>query len=229
MPTIPRLTSRYERFVELVLRDRSDLGGYRLSAANTLDTAFSGATTMFTVARNSSYRSKNIRKRGLGRTQYETRGLTWVFYDPEDFWVGGGTLPHDADTGYLRVEEQNLDGTFRPAGPILVVPHPSFFTTTRPSLIVNGTAPNVAATATGVPPTGALNFVLPRFADSVTLRNTGAATLFLAVDPGQTEIPIAAGTTLTLPDGAVSQLFVRGNGAISAFTAYFAVVNAEMA
>lgn len=229
MSTVPRLTNRYDRLVEMAVHDRADVRAYRFGAANSLDTAFAGVTAMFTVASGATFRSRSVQRRGLGLSVYENRNLTHVCYDPEDFWAGGGTLPHDAEGAYVRVAEQDAGGTFRPAGPILIVPPPGFFSTTRPNLSVSGTAPNVAATATLTPPDGAMHFVLPRFADSVTVMNRDAASLFVSFNRGLPEVEIPTGETVLLPDAAVSEVFVRGDGATVAFNMYFAIVNAEMA
>jgi len=229
MSTSPRLTYRYDRFAELVLHSQVGVQAYRFGAANTLDVAFAGTTAMFTVPRGGTFQSPSIRKRKVGRSVYTNRGLTVVHYDPEDYWVGGGVLPHDAAAGYLRVEEQNEAGVFRPAGPILIVPPPGFFVTTRPSLTVSGTAPNVAASSTGTPPEGALHFVLPRFADSTTITNSGGQSIYISFNPGLPEFEIFSNQTILLPDGAVSEVFVRGDGTTVPFSIFFAVVNAEMA
>ena len=229
MPTTPRLTQRYERQVELVFRDQADVAAYQVQAANTLDLAFAGATSMFTLARGATLRSPTIQRRRLGLSEPQNRGLSRAFYDPEDYWAPAGQLPHDAAASYLNVRERSAAGVLRPAGPILIVPPPGFFVTTRPSLTIAGTAPNVAASATGNPPDGALRFVLPRFADSTTIANRGGATLFVSFNPGLPEFQVASMTTAILPDAAVSEVFVRGSGATVAFTMYFAIVNAEMA
>jgi hypothetical protein len=229
MPTTPRLTYRYDRYVELVFQNKPGVMAYRVGAADALDTAFAGTTSMFTVGQGATFQSPSIRRRRVGRSVYTNRGLTVVHYDPEDYWVGGGTLPHDAMGGYLRVEEQNAAGVFQPEGPILIVPPPGFFVNTRPNLTVSGTAPNVAVTATGVPPAGALHFVLPRFADSTTITNGGAASIFVSFNAGLPEVEILTGQSTLLADGAVSEVFVRGDGAVVPFSMFFAVVNAEMA
>lgn len=227
--TSPRLTYRYAGSVEMTVRSRADVRAYRFSAANTLDAAFAGATAMFTVGRDATFRSPTIRKKKLGTSLYQTRGLTCVHYDPEDYWTAGGALPHDAEGSYLVIEEQDLGGVFRPAGPILVVPPPGFFTTSRPSLTVAGTAPNVAASATGTPPDGALHFVLPRFADAASITNSGGASMFIAFQAGLPEFELLAGQSTFLPDAALSEVFIRGDGAGVPFSIFFAVVNAEMA
>ena len=229
MSTVPRLTSRYDHLVELVVRNRADIRAYRFGAANSLTTAFAGTTPMFTVANGATFRSPSVARRGHGTSVYMNRGLTVVNYDPEDYWAGGGTLPHDFEGAYLRIEEQDTAGVFRPAGPIMIIPPPGFFTNTRPNLTVSGTAPNVVATTTGIPPAGAMHFVLPRFADSVTVMNRDGASMFVAFSSGLPEVEVPTGETVLLPDGAMSDVFVRGGGAVVDFNMYFAIVNAEMA
>lgn len=229
MPTVPRLTTRSEGFVELVMWNTVDVTAYRVSASNTLDGAFTAPNVMFTVPRGGTYKSRSLRRRGVGTSIYTIRGRTFAQYDPEDFWVGGGTYPHDTNTSYVVVEEQNAANVFRPAGPILVVPPSGFFNSTRPSLIVAGTAPNVAASSTGVPPAGAMCFVLPRIADSAVITNNGGASIFISCGAGMPEFEILDGATTFLPDGAISEVYVRGSGMAVTFSIIFAVVNAEMA
>jgi hypothetical protein len=148
-------------------------------------------------------------------------------YDPEDY--AGGVLPHDDRVSFIRVEEQNTAGVFLPAGPILIVPGSGFFTTGRPSLNVRGTAPNVAASADGTPPPTALHFVLPRFADHVTIRNEHAtADLFISFDPSMPEISIPAGAPTGLFDGTYTDILVRGSGAAVAFSMYFSICNGDL-
>lgn len=229
MQTTPRLTYRFAHSVELIVQNNPDVSAYRFSAANSLNTAFAGATPMFTLERGSSYRSISIRRKRLGTSIYTLRGITTAMYDPEDFWVPAGTLPHDFEASYLRLSERNSAGVFRPDGPILIIPPPAFFTTTRPNLTVSGTAPNVAATTTGIPPTGAMSFVLPRYADTVTIGNRGGASLFVSFHEGLPEFEVLTGETNLVPDSGVSTVFIRGDGADVDFTIYFSVLNAEMA
>lgn len=229
MSSCPRLTARSEGLVELSLRRKPDVKGYRFSAANTLNLAFTAPTTMFTVASGALYKSKSIVQKGWQGDNHHPATNTVVRYDPEDFWVSGSNLPHDAHFSYVRVEEQNMLGVYRPAGPILIVPNATFFMNNRPSLVVSGTAPNVAATTIGIPPEGALKFNPPRFSDSTTVINTGGASLFLSFNAGMPELEIPTGGSTLLPDGAVTEVFIRGNGAAVAFTMFLAIVNAEMA
>lgn len=229
MPT-PRLTERYLRQVELVLPADPGLRAYRIGASNTLDGAFAGATTMFDVPSGGTFRSPGIVARRLGYTQYHNRGLTRVMFDPEDYWAPAGTLPHDADTSFLRVIPISANGTAQPAGPILIVPPPAFFTSPRPSLSVWGEAPNVTSLSTGFPPPGAMHIVLPRFTDNARVRNTDTADeLLVSFGAGQSSVTVPFGQVETFYDAVASELFLHSDGGDASFELRFAVVNGEMA
>jgi hypothetical protein len=224
------MTERYERLIELVFRNDPDVSAYIVGAANTVDAAFAGTTTMFTVSKGATYRSKTIRRKGWGRTQYHNRGLTRVHYDPEDFWTSGSTLPHDKHQSYIRVAEISAGGTTRPEGPIFVIPPPGWATNPRPTLTIAGTAPAVAASPILVPPPGAMHVVVPRFTDFVRVRNLdGANDLFVSFSEGMPEVLIPAGESQIFYDGADSEIYLRGGGGAIAFDATFALVNGEMA
>lgn len=229
MSITPRMTERHANRIELVLPADPGVKAYRIAAANTLDTAFAGATTMFTVPSGGTYRSPGIVGRRLGFTQYHNRGLTRALYDPEDFWAAAGSLPHDADIGFLRVTQISHDGVAQAAGPILIVPPPAFFVTPRPSLTIVGSAPNVAVLATGLPPPGAMHIVLPRFSDNVRVRNTDAADeLLIAFGTGQPEITVPLGQVETFYDAAFTDVYLHSDGAAATFEMRFSVVNGEM-
>lgn len=230
MPTVPRLLSRYTNLVELVIQDPGpDVSAFQFAASNTLDTAFAGATPMFTVLRNQSFRSPSIRRRKLGLQDGTLRGRTFVSYDPEDYWVPAGALPHDAAGSYVRVAEVSAAGVTRPQGPIMIVPPPGFFTNTRPNLTFAGTAPNVAGNALGTSPAGAMHIVLPKFSDFIGLRNTGGSDLYVSFREGMPEVVVPNGELQQFLDAAVSSIYLRGDGGTTTFTAYAAIVNSEMA
>jgi hypothetical protein len=230
MSTVPRLTERSARLVELTFREKPQASGFRVFAANTLTQAWAGSTAMFTVQSGGTYRSPGIRRRRLGLTQYSNRNLSRVIYDPEDFWVAGGTLPHDAHQAYLRVAEVNPAGTVLPVGPVFVVPQPTFFSTPRPVVTLAGTAPSVAASGIDVPPATAMHIVFPRFFDYCGITNKdGANDIFLSFNTGTPEIRIEAGASKDIYDAADSELLIRGDGGTADFDAQFAIVNGEMA
>jgi len=228
MSTIPRLTERRQRQVEFTFRNKPTVASYRVGAANTLDVAFAGTTAMFDVRKGSTFSSPTIQRRRVNRLQSSLRGLTKAMYDPEDYWVGGSTLPHDANYGYVRISEIALDGTVKPEGPIFIVPNPPFFETGRPNLTVSGTAPNVAGTLTEIPPEGALHFVPPRYSDNLRIKNVGGASIFVAFNPGQPMVEIPSGENQNFFDGTITEVFLRGDGATVAFDAYFAIVNGNL-
>lgn len=229
MATVPRMTERFARLVELVFYSHPGVAQYQVGAANALDTAFAGTTPMFTFPSTGTYRSPGIRKRRLGLTQYHNRGLARAFYDPEDFWVAGGALPHDADISYLRIAEVSPAGVVGAEGPILLVPPPGTFANPRPALSTAGTAPSVTVPATRLPPPTAMHLVLPRFVDNVRIQNLSAADpLLVSFGPGQPLVSIAPETADTFYDAAFSDLFLCGDGAAVAFDARFALVNGEM-
>jgi hypothetical protein len=168
--------------------------------------------------------------RRLGFTQYTNRGLTRVLYDPEDYWVAAGSMPHDADISFLRVRPISVDGTVQPAGGVLIVPPPAFFTNPRPSLAVTGFAPDVTSLASGLPPVGALQIVVPRFTDNIRIRNTdGADELLVSFGAGQPELTVPSGQVETFYDAGVSEIFLHSSGGEASFELRFAIVNGEMA
>jgi hypothetical protein len=166
----------------------------------------------------------------LGLTSANYKKLTRIVYDPEEYFpVDPLTLPPDAQQAYLRVVETNLAGVALPASPILVLPPPGIFSSPRPSLTMAGTAPNVAALPTLLPPPGSMHIILPRFSDNINLRNTGGASLLVSFHPGQPEIEIPTGEVGSYWDNALSDLYIRGDGAPVSFTLLAALVNGEMA
>jgi len=152
-----------------------------------------------------------------------------MLYDPEDFWVGGGAIPHDSDISYVRVAEVDFAGVVQPEGPIFIVPPPGFLSNPRPSLSLAGTAPLLVALATGLPPVGSLHIVLPTFSDNIRIRNLDAGNpLFVAFGDGQPCVQLPFGQLETFYDAAVKDLFLFSTGGAVLFDARFALVNGEM-
>jgi hypothetical protein len=59
--------------------------------------------------------------------------------------------------------------------------------------------------------------------------NSGGQSLYLAFSAGEPEFEILSGQTHRLSDAAVSEVYIRGDGANVDFRMYIAIVNAEMA
>jgi len=182
--------------VELVFPNDPQVSAYQVGAANTLDTAFVGTTAMFNVPNPGTYRSRYIRKKQWGLTQYHNRGISRALYDPEDFWaLAPATMPHDKDIAFLRSSAVNLAGTVLSEGPVFVLPPPGVLTSSGSVLTLQGTAPNVAATATGIPPAGAMHVCLPVSFDQAFIVNKGASSIWISFDEGLPEIEIGTWTS----------------------------------
>lgn len=230
MSTVPRMTERSPRLVELVFHSKPGVTQFQVGAANTLDVAYAGTTPMFTFSATGTYRSPGVRKRRLGHTQYSNRGLARAHYDPEDFWVAGGTLPHDADLAYIRVAEVNPAGVVGAEGPVYLLPPPGLYTNPRPALSTSGTAPSVTIPTTNLPPPEAMHLVVPRFVDNVRIQNlSGTDPLLVAFGVGQPLVSIPLETSETFYDGAFSDLILCGDGVAVPFDIRFSLVNSEMA
>ena len=229
MTTTPRLIERHNNYADLSIRTRAGVVAYRVGAANTLDIAFAGTTAMFTAQAGTSFRSKGIRQAKKGRLLESNRGLTRMVYDPEEYFVVGGALPHDNTVSFLRVEEQNPAGTFLSPGPILVMPPGGFLNNPRPSLTLAGTAPSVTVPATGLPPDDAMHIVLPRFCDNIRIQNLSTTDpLLVSFNVGQVLISVATESSEIFYDAAFNDLILCGDGAAVAFDARCAIVNGEM-
>ena len=110
-----------------------------------------------------------------------------------------------------------------------MLPPAGIFSTPRPTLTLAGTAPNVAALATLLPPPGAMHIRLPRFTDNLSLRNTGGASIFISFHSGQPEYELPTAQQESFWDSAMSDVYIRGNGATVTFRMDIAIVNGEMA
>ncbi len=224
MLTVPRLIERHVGIVDLVLANKPSALSYSVGAANTLDNAFVGSTYMFTVPRGGSFRSITLKRNKKNRVEESCRGLTKVSIDLDDY--ANANIPGDGSTSYIRVSEVDFNGVAGVEGPILVVPPPDFFSTGRKNLSLFGTAPNVAALPTYLPPVGVMNFVLPRFAEDVIIFNdSGANSLWISFNPGLQEIEVKPSERIIFTESGLSQIFLRGNGAAVPFRAIFSIVN----
>lgn len=223
MPTVPRILERRAHLVDMLIRKNPDVVSYNVGSADTIDNAFAGVTSMFQVYEGRDFRSKTIRQKQWGLIDEKTKGTRFI-YDPADY-AGSGNIPLDAHTSYLAVIETSKAGVVRPQGPILVVPPPNYLTTSRPAVAVSGTAPNVAATASTVPPDGAMHFVLPRYSDGVRIHNTGGSDLLVSFDAGMPEFAVPSGEVEIISDAHISSVYVHVAGATTTFTMHFALVN----
>jgi len=227
MATTPGLISRQPNRVDLLFLHTDDVTAWRLSASDTLTGAFSSTTAFLTVERGFSYRSVSLRKRGIRIEDTSQRKGTRVLFDPADFEDPGNNIPGDTFLWYIRVEERNAAGVWRPKGPIWILPTSDFFAVEAPSLILAGTAPAAALGARGTPPAGAMHVVMPRPVGTVVISNTGGDILKIGTNPGQPMTQTAAGSETTLFDADDRQFFFCVDHAsnTTTFTAYVILTN----
>jgi hypothetical protein len=214
----PFLVDRYPGVIQMALTNRAAVASYRFGAANTLDTAFAGVTTLADVRKGTSFRSPTLVMSALNRCADSRKGQTRFSVDMNDY--ASATVAGDAATSYFRVSEINHAGTVLDPGPILVVPPTYFNTSPYRTLSLTGTAPDVTATTTGLPPTGAMVIAFPVHVDELTIYNDDAAnsnSLFIGLGPGQQEIEVpyntsnVSGPDMTLPFGG-SVIYIRSSG-----------------
>lgn len=221
----PDLVTRRPGLTTLVVGNRPGVSAYRFGAANTLNAAFAGATTMFTVPIKGSYRSPSLQRTSLGRSDGSYKGQTLVQLNFDDF--ASATIHGDNAINFVRITELDLAGNPKPAGPIFVVPAPEFFTSPHRSLSLSGTAPDVAALATGLPPTGAMVISLPRMTDDLVVFNddsVGANDLYVSLGAGQPEFVIPSGGQIEFPFGG-TDIYLHGAGATVPFRLVATVVS----
>jgi hypothetical protein len=142
--------------------------------------------------------------------------LTRFRFAPTDYMTGGKVNTvfstvgvSDSTPFWLRVQQVNLDGTTNTAeSGMLILPYP--IAPNRP-ILLSGSAPNAGALS------GSLEIQLPCQVNNVQIQNNGGAILYVAFEPTGPEFQVPTLSSdfvnLVTTYPAVSQLFVRGNGA----------------
>lgn len=191
----PMVVERSKNYASLYFRDAPGILRYRVLAARDLNNAYVGQVAtprngvvglvgteeLFIVhGPGGSYRSHEIRSRGVGLVDESTRGQTRAIYDPDEFFNPPTTaaIPPDKDIAFLRVQTATVasGNTFGTEGPILIFQNPSFAVVPRPALTLYGNAPLLATALPGqVPPAGSLEFKVPFYGDSLVITNHDAA------------------------------------------------------
>lgn len=223
MPTTPQLLERFTGVVELGMPTKSSVATYQVGAALSLNTAFAGTTNVFSVPNGGYFRSRTLRRNRINRTDEVSRGWTRASVNFDDF--ASPTVPGDVSLSFLRVTEVDLAGASGPEGPILVVPPPGFFSSSRKVLVLEGTSPNVSSTVSGLPPAGCMQVVLPRFSDRVEFFNQGLADILLSFDAGTPEFTVSGGDSLRFEQSGVKELFIHSDGATADFSVILSMVD----
>jgi len=239
---VPNLLERQKQFAVLQFINDSDILGYRIRVANTLDNAYgadngvggAGTTALFDVLRGRSFISKEIRQKGTGISGDITRGQTRATFDPNEYFGLSPEVPPDSQLWFLRVQVSTVSTAAAagsvPAGfpggvfpgtadntnqsKIVIIRDPDFRVVPRPALSLYGTAPDLATAAPGLPaPPEALVFGVPAFADAIVITNHDAATpLLFSVAEDQPLMQIDPERSITHASGMKDDLVFCASG-----------------
>lgn len=212
-----QIIERHTRCVDIVIRQCPGVASYVLGTAMSLDAAQTGTAAMISVRSGGDYRSRSLRRNKINRTEDSGRGFTRISYDPTDF--ASATVPGDEQISFLRLTEVDHTGVSLPEGPILVLPTTSAWYANSPTIVLNGTAPNVAGLSNNLPPPTAMWVNFPRTVRNLSIHNDGAVPLAIALGPaGTQEFEIPVGTD-EVPwfELALDVVSLRGVGGTAAF------------
>ncbi len=172
------MVERHPGLVDVMLRDKPDVAGYRLYAHATLDGCYgnpdafgggdsgvggTGPDVFLTVNRSATVSSPSVIRRGWGAIGESRRGMARAYFSLDDYTTPGNNIPSDSDQAYIRVQENARSTGWRVVlgatnndapvlGPIYILPVPGFMSTNLPTMTFAGTAPaNTQSAALLVP------------------------------------------------------------------------------
>lgn len=223
MTTSAQLIERFPGFVDLAIRNQASVASFTIGGDVTLDGAYGGVTAMVTVPKGSTYRSRTLRIQKTNRVEESNRGLTRVQYDPNDY--ASATLPGDGVIGFIRIIENDYSGTPLPAGPILVIPPSGYLKAGKSTLLLQGTAPNVASPGNGLPSQSSMWIEYPRFLEELKVYNDGGSSIFISPGIGFPEMEVPSGDIVQLHTWGTNEILIRAQGGTSAFRLQAVLVN----
>lgn len=240
----PGIVERLPHWVDLQVWDQPDVLATRLWGSVSLEDAYgalatsglggTGGTAFAEATRGTSFVSKTWRGRPLVEESH--RRMTRFYFNPDDFVNPAlpSPMPPDDAMLFVRLQQHSLaaggylavDGgaALNPGtpirGPILVIPPPLFWTTTRPALTLAGQAPNnTGCVLNEVPfiddtvqaPTPMI-IELPKPAQITTIVNTSAASeLLVSSGLGLPMAEILPGDSAYF-EGSLREIVLAGTG-----------------
>lgn len=205
MPSSISVFRRRLGLVELTVRKRAGVTGFRFSAAANFDAPF----TAFQTVPNYGVRSVTApSSNGVIGSQF--RDECRFVFSPLDYTA---TVPavRDDIPFYVRIEPQLADGTFGPPEPMqIIIPYD---TVPNPAVILHGVA-------TGVVPSAAVEINLPGLCNDFTIKNVSTgANLFVSFAHGTAtgaqgpEYLVGPVGILEMDYANAARVFVRGGTA----------------
>ncbi len=202
MPSSISVFRRRLGLVELTVRRRAGVTGFRFSAAANFDSSFA----TFQVVPNYGYRSRTAPPaNGVIGSQF--RDECRFVFNPLDYTVAVPAVRDDIPF-YVRVEPQLANGTFGPAESMqIVLPYD---TTPNPAVVMRGVA-------TAAVPSAAFEIGLPGLCADFTVKNVSTGSNLYVSFSHQTATGAAGPEYLVGPAGTLemdypnaSRLFIRG-------------------
>jgi len=208
MPSSVSVFRRRTGLAVLTVRQRPGVTGFRFSAAQNFD----GAFTAFQIVPSYGFRSLSVRNSDAPIGD-QFRGQTVFVFNPSDYSAAVPAVRDDVPF-YVRVEAQLPGGVYGPPESMqIILPYSSV---PNPPVILRGVAPAGLGYTGGVV-TGALEINLPGLCTDFVVRNQSTGSqLFLAFDrgtstgPGGPEYQVAPGAELSMDYANAGRVFLRG-------------------
>lgn len=216
MPRSISVVRRRVGVVDLTVRLRANVTGFRFSAASNFD----GAFTAFQTVPNAGLRSASITDAQAGRSiGSQFRDECRFVFNPSDYTSGVAAVRDDTPW-FIRLEPRNPDGSFGTAEAMhMIMPYSSG---PKRAVMLSGTVP------AGADLSASLEIQLPMQCNDWIIRNTGGALMYVAFERGAVagpEFALEPAPTSFLDYGrvytVVTQLFIRGNGGTTTMTSTF--------
>lgn len=206
--------------VDLTVRKRDGITGFRFSAATNFDTAF----TAFATVPNYGLVSRSVPQTAVVSAGSQFRDHARFVFDPADYVATASALV-DTDPFFLRIESRNPDGSFNAAEAMhLILPATPGPAPNR-AFHLRGTVPSAASLA------AALEIQLPMQCTDFEIQNDGAAIMFLAFAPTGAEYQLSPVSSIFRAFDqvrtAVSQVFMRGSGGTTTISSIWTLRNNE--
>lgn len=206
MPRSYTVFRRRPGVADILIPKRVGIKAYRFSASATLN----GSFTAFQVVPATGFRAPAdgsipapLFREALGNT---FKGYTRFLFNPETYTSSVAAVRDDV-AFFMRIESQNLDGSFNAAEAI------HYFIPFRNNVgnypvVLNGTAPAAAT------PADSLEIVLPSTMFDSEITNDGSSPLgitFFKDEVGTEEYSIGPNSTLDTTFTSFNRIFVRGD------------------
>lgn len=204
---------RKPNLVDLFIRQRPGIREYQFKAGTNFDDA---APTLFATVPSCGMKSVSVPD-DTGFVDGQFRGMTRFRFNPADYVA---TVPavNDALNLFVKFAPVTIAGVVGPDEAYHMILPSNPVGPQRP-IIISGSAPNEADLA------HSLELQLPMLCNNWEIQVNGGAIVYVAFDPAGAEWavdPVAANfIKFDKVYPSISQIFVRGNAAVSAFTAIF--------